>query len=248
MPVTTERHGPILVVRMDRPHKRNALDAEMTAGLDRALNLLEDDPGLWVGVLTGTPDTFSAGTDLVAGPGAPTDRGGEYGVVRRRRSTPLLAAVEGSALGGGLELVLSCDLVVAARNAVLGLPEVRLGLVPNCGGLFRASRTLPLNIARELLLTGDPLPAERAWSLGLVNTLAEPGGALAAALALAERICANSPAAVRATLRALDESVAEADATGWRATESAWTHAATHSDSSEGVQAFRERRQPRWAQ
>jgi enoyl-CoA hydratase len=246
MPVTTERHGRILVVRMERPHKRNAVDAEMTAGLDRALNLLEDDPELWVGVLTGTPEAFSAGTDLVAGAGPPTDRGGEYGIARRHRSTPLLAAVEGSALGGGLELVLSCDLVVAARTAVFGLPEVRLGLVPNCGGLFRAPRMLPLNVARELLLTGDSLPAERAWSLGLVNTLTEPGGALAEALALAERICANSPAAVRAARHALDKAVVEADATGWRATESAWAQVTSHADSSEGVQAFLERRQPNW--
>src|SRR3954467_3746298 len=159
MPVITERRGRVLVVRLDRPSKRNAIDAEMAAGLDAAMNTLDDDPEIWAGVLTGTDEVFSAGTDLVAGPGAPTPRGGEYGLARRRRTTPLVAAVEGMALGGGFELVLSCDLVVASRTALFGLPEVRLGLVANCGGLFRGPRLLPVNIARELLLTGEPISA-----------------------------------------------------------------------------------------
>src|SRR3954452_18722674 len=204
MPVITERRGRVLVVRLDRPSKRNAIDAEMAAGLDAAMNTLHDDPEIWAGVLTGTDEAFSAGTPLVAGPGAPPPRAGEYGLARRRRTTPLVAAVEGVALGGGFELVLSCDLVVASRTALFGLPEVRLGLVANCGGLFRGPRLLPVNIARELLLTGDPMTAERAWSLGLVNELTDAGGAVAGALTVAERICANAPTAVRATLGALD--------------------------------------------
>lgn len=223
MGVTTERHGRVLVVRMDRPGKRNALDAEMTAELDAAMNLLEDDDELWAGVLTGTTEIFCAGTDVAAGAGAPTPRGGEYGLARRRRCKPLVAAVEGAALGGGLELVLACDLVVAARTAVLGLPEVRLGLVARCGGLFRGPRSLPIHVARELLLTGNPIGAERAHSLGLVNALADPGEALPAALRLASRICENSPAAVRATMRALDDVLGHEDDLGWTATATAWT-------------------------
>lgn len=246
MAVTTERRGRVLVVRMDRPAKRNAVDAEMTAGLDAALDLLDDAPDLWAGVLTGTAEIFSAGTDLAAGAGDPTPRGGEYGLARRRRTTPLVAAVEGAALGGGLELVLACDLVVAARDAQLGLPEVRLGLVANCGGLFRGPRQLPVNVAREMLLTGEPVDAERAWVLGLVNVLAEPGTALEEAVALAERVCRNAPAAVRATLSALDTLVQADDATGWAATRAAWATALASEDSAEGVQAFLGRREARW--
>jgi enoyl-CoA hydratase len=247
MPVTTERRGQVQVVRLDRPAKRNALDAEMTAALDRAMDALDDDPDVLAGVLTGTVDVFSAGTDLATGAGAATPRGGEYGLARRHRSTPLVAAVEGAALGGGLELVLACDLVVASRDAVLGLPEVRLGLVANCGGLFRAPRSLPLNVARELLLTGDPMSAERAWTLGLVNALVEPGTAVERAVELAERICLGAPTAVQATLRALGEVLEEQDATGWRATQQAWSRAVAAEDSREGVRAFLERRVPRWA-
>ena len=125
-----------------------------------------------MGVLTGTPTVFSAGSDLArsAVTEAPrTDRGGEYGVIRRDRAKPLIAAVEGPALGGGFEIVLACDLVVAARTASFGLPEVKRGLVPTCGGLFRTPRALPLNVAKEMLLTGDRLDPERAYTLGLVN-------------------------------------------------------------------------------
>ena len=123
---------------------------------------------------------FSAGTDLASARGGSptTGRGGEYGVIRRDRTKPLIAAVEGPALGGGFEIVLACDLVVAARDASFGLPEVKRGLVPTCGGLFRTSRALPLNVAKEMLLTGDRLTPDRAHALGLVNVVTEPGGAV----------------------------------------------------------------------
>jgi enoyl-CoA hydratase/carnithine racemase len=183
---------------MDRPAKRNAVDAPMTAALDAALNELEDDPELWCGVLTGGPDMFCAGTDLAQGAGEPTARGGNYGVVRRDRTTPLVAAVEGIAYGGGFEIVLACDLVVAGRSARFGLPEVARGVIANCGALFRAARPLPLNVAKSLLLTGQPLPAQRAYDLGLVTELVADGGAEAAALAVAEQICANAASADRA--------------------------------------------------
>jgi enoyl-CoA hydratase/carnithine racemase len=246
MTVHATRRGRILVITMDRPAKRNALDAEMTAGLDAALNLLEDDPELWAGVLTGTASIFSAGTDLAVGAGEPTERGGEYGVVRRRRGTPLIAAIEGGAYGGGLELAMACDLVVAARGAALALPEVTRGVIATCGALFRAPRSLPLNVARELLLTGDPIPAERAHALGFVNVLVEPGETVTAAVALAERICRNAPTSVRSTMRAIDETVSADDDLGWAATGRAMALVMASADSAEGIQAFLDRRQPEW--
>lgn len=245
--VTTERSGHVLLVRIERPHKRNAIDAVTTAALDAALNTLDDDPDLWVGVLAGTAVAFSAGTDLAAGAGPPTPRGGGYGVVRRDRTTPLIAAVEGLAYGGGFEIVLACDLVVAARTARFALPETARGLVANCGALFRAPRALPLNIAREMLLTGDPLDAERAWSLGLVNRLVEPGTAERVALELAERICANAPVAQRLSLRGVAAADADRDALGWAATERASEEVNASADAAEGVAAFREKRLPRWS-
>ncbi|WP_337825994.1 enoyl-CoA hydratase-related protein [Pseudonocardia sp. UM4_GMWB1] len=244
--VTTERHGHVLVIRMTRPDKRNAVDAAMTAGLDEALNTLDDDPDLWCGVLAGDATAFSAGTDLAAGSGGPTPRGGNYGVVRRDRRRPLIAAVEGVAYGGGFEIVLACDMVVASTTARFGLPEVARGLVANCGALFRAPRPLPLNIAKQLLVTGRPLDAERAYTLGLVSELVEPGGAEAAALALAAAVCENSPLAVSVSLRALERVVSEPDERGWNATEIASAAIDRSADRTEGIAAFLEKRPPRW--
>lgn len=244
--VTTERHGHVLLIRMTRPDKRNAVDAAMTAGLDEALNSLDDDPDLWCGVLAGDATAFSAGTDLAAGSGGPTPRGGNYGVVRRDRRRPLIAAVEGVAYGGGFEIVLACDMVVASTTARFGLPEVARGLVANCGALFRAPRPLPLNIAKQLLVTGRPLDAERAYTLGLVSELVEPGGAEAAALALAAAVCENSPLAVSVSLRALDRVVSEPDERGWNATEIASAAIDRSADRTEGIAAFLEKRSPRW--
>jgi enoyl-CoA hydratase len=246
MRVATERMGRVFVVRMDRTDKRNAVDAAMTAELSTALDQFEDDDDLWVGVLTGGPQVFSAGTDLIAGAGEPTERGGAYGVVRRARSKPLIAAVEGLALGGGMEMVLACDLVVAGRNAAFGLPEVSRGVVATCGALFRGPRALPLNIARELLLTGDRLSAERAERLGFVNALVEDGQTVTAAIALAERIVQNAPVAVRASLRALEEAVARDDEPGWVATRRAVDTVQGSEDLREGLTAFAEKRSPEW--
>jgi len=247
MTVTTERRGTILLVTIDRPARRNAIDPDTTAALDAALNELDDDPGLAAGVLAGTAQEFSAGTDLVDGPGEPTARGGNYGVVRRRRRTPLIAAVEGVAYGGGFEIVLACDLVVASRDARFALPETARGLVANCGALFRAPRALPRNVAMEMLLTGEPLGAERAWSLGLVNRLVEPGTAVPAALELAELVAGQSPVAQSAVLAAIAEIDAVLDEPGWVATDRASNEAKASADAVEGVAAFREKRPPRWA-
>ncbi|WP_433868746.1 enoyl-CoA hydratase-related protein [Saccharopolyspora sp. CA-218241] len=242
-----ERRDHVLLIRMNREHKRNAVDRALADALDEAFNLLDDDPGLRAGVLTGTPAVFSAGSDLTALGDYSTERGGEYGLIRRDRRTPLIAAVEGPALGGGLEMVLACDLVVAGRSARFGLPEVARGVVPTCAGLFRGPRALPLNLAHELALTGDPFDAARAHAAGLVNEVTEDGAAEPAALALAERICRNSPTAVRASLAAMRRWAAASEAEGWRATEEAIAAVHDTADQREGVQAFLEKRPPRWS-
>ena len=246
MTVSIRRHGRVLVAVMSRPEKRNALNADITAGLDAAMNELEDDPELWCGVLTGGDEVFSAGADLAAGPGAPTERGGLVGLITRRRTKPLIAAVEGHALGGGLELVLCCDLVVASRSATFGLPEVKRGLMPDFGGAFRISRVLPVNVAREMLLTGDPLNADRAERLGFVNLVTEPGSALAGARALAERICANAPLAVREALAVVNAAVDGDERGSWEASHAAHRRLLGTDDVKEGVAAFFERRPPNW--
>jgi enoyl-CoA hydratase/carnithine racemase len=247
MPVTSERRGRVLIVRLDRPEKRNAMNGEMTRGLDAAMNQLEDDPEIWVGVLTGATGVFSAGSDLRDGLHNSTERGGPYGVVRRRRTKPLIAAVDGLAYGGGFEMVLACDLVVASRAATFALPEVKRGLFALYGGPFRAAHALPQNVARELALTGDPLPAERAERLGLVNVLCEAGAAVDEAVRLAERICANGPVAVRETLRVINESIEAGDALAWQLTEGAAEAIRNAEDTREGVAAFFEKRPPRWS-
>ena len=238
--------GHVAVVTLDRPEKRNAMDAEMTAALDAALNELDGDPAVRAIVLAGSGPAFSAGTDLATGSGGPTGRGGPYGVTRRTRRVPLIAAVEGPALGGGFEIVLACDLVVASTAASFGLPEVSRGVVATCGGLFRGPRALPVNLATELLLTGDPVDARRALELGLVNRLTDEGGALDEALALAARIAQNSPVAVQATLRSIQTHVAALDHLGWLTTDDATRTVLASPDSAEGKRAFLERRAPVW--
>lgn len=243
--VHTQRHDRVLVVQIDREAKRNAIDPSVTAGIGAALDELEDDPELWVGILTGTPACFSAGTDMRAGM-SETERGGQYGVIKRVRSKPLIAAVEGPAFGGGMEVVLACDLVVAASTAEFGLPEVKRSLVPTCAGMFRAPDALPRNVAHELLLTGDPIDAARAERLGFVNQVTEPGGALGGALALAQRICVNGPVAVRETMKFLNGRRADEEARGWELTAVAEQVIYNSEDTREGVTAFFEKRPPQW--
>jgi enoyl-CoA hydratase/carnithine racemase len=236
----------IALISMTREAKRNAVDRHLADAIDSALNRLEDDPQLWVGVLTGTPRVFSAGTDLSALGDNTTERGGEYGIIRRHRRKPLIAAVEGYALGGGFEIVLACDLVVAADDATFGLPEVSRGVLPTSGGLFRAPRGLPLNVAREMILTGERIGADRAERLGLVNLITEPGGAVAGALALAERIALNAPLSVQACVDAVGSIVGEGDRRGWQQTEAAIGSLLETADMREGVSAFLEKRPPVW--
>lgn len=244
--LTTEVRGNTLIITMVRHDKRNAIDGEMTLALDEALNRLDDDQDLWVGVLTGGPDMFCAGTDMANSSGTPTERGGVYGVVGRTRTTPLIAAIEGVAYGGGFEVVMACDLVVAASNARLGLPEVKRGLVASSGALFRAGRVLPLNVAKQLLMTGDDLPVDQAAALGLVNEVCEPGQALTHALALADRITKNSPVAVGYSLQAIDRITSADDEAGWQVSDWARDANRRSDDAKEGVAAFFEKRPPTW--
>jgi enoyl-CoA hydratase len=246
MSVQTRSEGNVLVITLDRAQKRNALNPDITAGLDAALNQLEDDATLWCGVLTGGTEVFSAGADLTCGPGEPTQRGGLVGIITRSRTKPLIAAVEGLALGGGLEIVLCCDLVVASQTASFGFPEVKRGLMPDYGGAFRMPRVLPANVAREMLLTGENLDAARAERLGFVNALTEPGRALAGALALAERVCANAPLAIRESLAVVNHEINGDETATWAGSDAAHARLLGTNDVAEGIAAFFERRPAHW--
>lgn len=244
--VARHRDGHVLVITLQREAKRNAVDRALADALSDALDELDDDPDLWVGVLTGGPSFFCAGSDLTAGGDYVTERGGEYGIIQRQRTKPLIAAVEGSALGGGMEIVMACDLVVAATNARFGLPEVSIGVIPTCAGLFRGPQSLPLNLARELILTGEPITADRAYSAGFVNVLAAPGGVLDAALVMAQRVCRNAPLSVQACLAAVNGRVADEHDRGWELTEQAKSAIFGTADADEGVRSFLEKRPPVW--
>ncbi|ORM32560.1 enoyl-CoA hydratase-related protein [Williamsia sp. 1135] len=246
MPIREEVLGRTLIVHLDREGKRNAINVEMALGISAALDRLDDDDSLWAGIITGTPNVFCAGTDLKDCAGARTDRGGEYGVIRRQRIKPLIAAVEGPCMGGGLEIALACDLIVASTTARMALPETPRGLVATSGALFRVTRALPPNIARQLLITGAGLTAQRAYDLGLVNVVSEPGQALMDAQVLADDINASGPVAVRATLAALNEQYETADAAGWVATGRAQEKILASDDMREGIDAFFEKRPPEW--
>lgn len=244
--VSLERRSHVLIIRMERAGKRNAIDSHMTAALDAALNELEDDPDLWCGVLVGGEVAFSAGTDLADGAGDPTERGGQYGVIRRTRTTPLIAAVDGVAYGGGFEVVLACDMVVSARSAKFGLPEVARGLLPTCGGLFRGWHSLPVTVAKQMVLTGRPLSAQRAYELGLVNELAEDGAAVDCALQLAAQVCENSPVSVSQSLSVMNDVLRVPEDYGWQRTTEATEAVVASEDRAEGVAAFLEKRAPQW--
>jgi enoyl-CoA hydratase len=249
--VETEIHGNVAVMKINRPEARNAVNGDVANGIEAGIDQLENDDNLWVGVLTGTREFFCAGADLKlinAGKAGEmmTRTGGFAGIVTRNRTKPIIAAVEGPALAGGLEIVLSCDLVVASRESRFGIPEVKRNLVAAAGGVFRLPRVLPKNVAVELGVTGDPIGAQRAYDLGLVNELADPGTALEAAIALAERITANAPLAVQQTLRLMAELKDADDETGIAKSGEAMMTLAGSEDSSEGLTAFIEKRTPNW--
>ncbi len=244
--------GHVAVITINRPEARNAVNAAVAQGIEAAVDRVEADDSVWLAILTGAPPVFSAGADLKevnAGraAGLNTKRGGFAGFVRRERTKPVIAAVEGPALAGGTEICLACDLVVASRDARFGIPEVKRSLVAAAGGLFRLPQKIPMNVAMELALTGEPIDAERAHSLGLVNHLVEPGDALDRATELARQIEANAPLAVRATRRIMLESaVAPDEATQWKLSGGGFSEVMASEDLKEGLEAFIEKRPPRW--
>ena len=251
MAVDFEQRGPFAVVTINRPEARNAVNGAVAQGIEEAIDRIEADDGIWVGILTGEPPVFCAGADLKeinAGNAAnlQTKRGGFGGIVQRERTKPIIAAVDGPALAGGTEIVVSCDLVVASTTATFGIPEVKRSLVAAAGGLFRLGRKIPLNVAMELALTGDPITAEIAHHHGLVNRLVEPGGALDAAIALAERICANAPVAVRESRRVVIEATNAPDDVGWKMSLEGMAAAMSSEDFGEGLTAFIDKRPPVW--
>jgi enoyl-CoA hydratase len=245
----TEGHRAVITI--NRPEARNAVNADVASGIEEAVDRLEADDSLWVGILTGVPPVFCAGADLKeinAGRMASlsTPRGGFGGITRRKRTKPILAAVDGAALAGGTEIALSCDLIVASAHATFGIPEVKRSLVAAAGGLFRLPRNLPFNVAMELALTGDPIDAARAYHFGLVNVLCEPGEALEKARELAARVEANAPVAVRASRHVVVTAVADDEDAGWRLSAEATARAMGSQDSKEGLAAFIEKRPPQW--
>lgn len=248
-PVRTEVRGDgrILVITLDRPGVRNAIDPELAKGVAAALERLDADASLRVAVLTGANSTFCSGMDLSAFCDAtPAEAAATLDLlVKHRTGKPLIAALEGHALGGGLELALTCDLIVAAEDAQLGLPEVRWSLVPSGGGLLRLPGLLPPQVAMEMALTGEAQSGVRLHGLGLVAQLAPPGGALDAALELAARIAANGPLAVEASKSLVRDSRQRGDQDElWARQEEICERVNASGDAREGVAAFLARRDP----
>lgn len=244
--VALRAHGPTLIITLDRDDKRNAIDADMTLGIEHALDLLESESAFRAGVVAGAGRAFCAGSNMYETGPKQTVRGGAYGITRRRRTKPLIAAVEKAALGGGLEIVLSCELAVAGLAATFGLPETRRGLVATSGALFRAPRRLPRAVAAELLFTGAVLDAERTYQVGLINRLVETGRAEAIALELAERCAESGPIAVAETLTVLADLFANEEAAGGAATDRAREAILAQGEADEGRTAFVEKWKPRW--
>lgn len=247
--VTTARHGGTLLITLNRPRVRNAVDQAVANAVDAALTELRDDPALTVGVLTGSGGHFCSGMDLKAFPteGVPVvaDRG-LAGLTRARIDKPLIAAVEGAAVAGGFELALACDLVVAAETAFFALPEVARGLISAEGGAVLLPDRLPYHLAMELLLTGERLPAPTAARHGLVNQLTGEGKALDGAFALAERIQAHPSEAVVRTKRIVQETRGLDRRTAFAVQDPLSAPVFTAASAVEGARAFTQKRPPRW--
>lgn len=251
--VEFEQRGHVAIVTLNRPEAKNAINRALEQALFDALERIDHDPGIRVGIVTARGETFCAGADLkersnqVAGDKqaaiAPPAR---ESIVSRPHAKPLIAAVEGAAIGGGLEIVLACDLLVASRTATFSLPEVKWGQLATGGGLFRLPRVVPKRIALELAITASRLDAERAYSVGLVNVLCPPGEALDQAVLMAERIAANGPLAVRFTREVMEATVHSSETDAWRITREAAERNRQSEDAKEGPLAFAEKRPPRW--
>jgi len=248
--IVVEHRGRVAVVSIDRPERRNAVDLATAREISAALDELDERDDLTVGIITGRGGSFCAGMDLKAlqetGERPIDPKRGPFGLCEAPPAKPLIAAVEGAAVGGGCEIALACDLIVAAADAAFGLPEVKRGLVAGAGGVLRLPRRLPRGIALELAVTGERLEARRAAELGMVNRLAAPGQALAAALELAESIAANAPLAVRTSKWVVNASAGWDEGEMFERQAEPVQRVRESADATEGVQAFLERRPPRW--
>ncbi len=247
--VLTARHGRVLVITINRPEVRNAIDAAAAQGIADALDELDADDGLAVGILQGAGGTFCAGMDLgafVRGEAPWIGDRGFAGIAQRAARKPLIAAIEGFAVAGGLEIALACDLIVAAEGARLGIPEVKRSLVAAGGALLRLPRRMPYHVVMELALTGDPMPAERFHAFGVVNRLAPPGGALDVALELAAALERNGPLALAATKEIVEAQADWTRAEMWERQGAIAGPVLVSQDAREGATAFKEKRDPVW--
>jgi enoyl-CoA hydratase len=251
MEVLFEKRGRIAIITLNRPEARNAVNGALARAMEASLDDYEADPELWVAILTANGSAFCAGADLkeiAAGRGGElgTRKGGFAGLVRRDRKKPLIAAIAGSALAGGTEIALACDMIVCSTDTVFGLPEVKRSLVAGAGGLFRLPRAIGMAPALELIMTGDPLPAERAYQLGMVNQVVAPSEVMPAAIALADRVVAAAPIAVQRSRTVAIQAFALGDDALWDASGKEFAEVAKTEDFREGPKAFIEKRAPQW--
>ena len=249
--VLREIRGRTLLITINRPEARNAVNGDVASGIEAAIDELEGNADLWTGVLTGNGPVFSAGADLKAissGKAAAlnTQRGGFGGFVQRERAKPVIAALNGPALAGGCELAIACDLIVAPEGGTIGIPEVKRSLIALAGGLVRLPRILGKNVALEMAMTGNPLPVERLYALGLVNRVVPAGEVVAAALALAEEINQAAPLAVRASREAILATGGMEEAAAFAKGMELVAPVFKSEDFAEGPRAFIEKRAPAW--
>jgi enoyl-CoA hydratase len=248
-PVRAEPDGDVLVITIDRPEARNAVNLAVAEGIAAAVDRLDGDDSLRAGILTGAGGTFCAGMDLkafVAGERPFVADRGFAGIVERPPRKPTIAAVEGWALAGGFEVALACDLIVAARDARFGIPEVKRGLVAAAGALLRLPRRIPYHLAMELALTGEPIGAERAQAIGIVSRLTEPGNSLAGAREIANQIARNGPLAIDASKRIVAAAADWPEAEAWARQAEITGPVFASEDAREGATAFAEKREPVW--
>ncbi len=247
--VLHERQGNVLIITINRPEVRNAVNGAVAEGIGTGLELLDDDPELTVGIITGAGGYFCAGMDLgafVKGERPWYGDRGFAGIAQRAARKPLIAAIEGFAVAGGMEIALSCDMIVAAKGAKMGIPEAKRSLVAAGGALLRLPRRMPYHLVMELALTGDPLPSDRFHELGVVNRLAEPGSALDVALELAETIAKNGPLAVVASKQVIEQQQDWSREEMWAKQGELVGPVMTSEDAKEGSLAFKEKRDPVW--
>ena len=247
--VLTERRDGVLLTTLNRPDARNAVNGALAQGVAAALDDLDASDDVSVGVLTGAGKGFSSGMDLKAFAAGERPWAGDRGfagITQRAAEKPLIAAIEGFAVAGGFEIALSCDLIVAARDARIGIPEAKRGLVAAGGALIRLPKRIPYHVAMELALTGDPIGAERAYELGIVNRVTEPGGAVDAALELAAEIARNGPLALRASKKLVAAALDWDEAEAWEKQGELTGPVFASEDAREGAVAFAEKRDPVW--